>query len=63
MSEANNGNMFLPPDVMEIDERALPAARRDVEITEQVYDGKTCYVLKDPATMRYYRLRPPEYKI
>ena len=44
-------------------ERALPKARVDVEITEQVYFGKSCYVLKDPATLRYYRLRPPEYTI
>lgn len=41
----------------------LPRARRDVEVTEQVYYGKPCYVLKDPTTLRYYRLRPPEYTI
>ena len=41
----------------------LPRVRQDVEISEQVYYGKPCYVLKDPATMRYYRLRPPEYAI
>jgi len=44
-------------------EGQLPRARRDVEITEQVYYGKPCFVLKDPATLRYYRLRPPEYSI
>jgi len=43
--------------------QSLPKARRDVEITEQVYFGKPCYVLKDPAALRYYRLRPPEYAI
>jgi putative peptide zinc metalloprotease protein len=43
--------------------RTLPKARIDVEIIEQVYYGKPCYVLKDPATLRYYRLRPPEYAI
>ena len=45
------------------DKAVLPPARRDVEITEQVYYGKPCYVLKDPASLRYYRLRPPEYTI
>ena len=45
------------------DTNKLPKARRDVEITEQVYFGKGCYVLKDPAALRYYRLRPPEYTI
>jgi len=44
-------------------EQALPKARVDVEITEQVYYGKSCYILKDPAALRYYRLRPPEYAI
>ena len=43
--------------------QALPRVRRDVEITEQVYYGKACYVLKDPTTLRYYRLRPPEHLI
>jgi len=43
--------------------RTLPKARIDVEIIEQVYYGKPCYVLKDPTTLRYYRLRPPEYAI
>ncbi|MBN2209892.1 MAG: PqqD family peptide modification chaperone [Sedimentisphaerales bacterium] len=47
----------------EAEDRALPRARRDIEVTEQVYDGKPCYVLKDPVTLRYYRLRPPEYVI
>ncbi len=43
--------------------QSLPAARTDLEITEQVYFGKPCYVVKDPTTLRYYRLRPPEYTI
>ena len=41
----------------------LPKARTDLEITEQVYYGNPCYVIKDPTTLRYYRLRPPEYTI
>ncbi len=55
----------LPLDVDTVDDetRKLPKSRTDVEITEQVYYGKPCYVLKDPTTLRYYRLRPPEYTI
>lgn len=41
----------------------LPKARVDLEITEQVYYGHPCFVLKDPASLRYFRLRPPEYTI
>ena len=44
-------------------DQALPQARRDVEITEQVYHGRPCYILKDPVALRYYRLRPPEYTV
>ncbi len=42
---------------------SMPRSRKDVEFIEQVYNGKPCYVLKDPAALRYYRLRPPEYMI
>ncbi len=41
----------------------LPQARVDLEITEQVYYGHPCFVLKDPTSLRYFRLRPPEYTI
>ncbi len=53
---------FGTPEPQE-DRQTLPKVRPDVEITEQVYYGKPCYVLKDPTTLRYYRLRPPEYTI
>jgi len=64
MTEDNRDNLALsissaPAD----DSQTLPKARIDVEWTEQVYYGKPCYVLKDPTTLRYYRLRPPEYTI
>ncbi|MCH9022530.1 MAG: hypothetical protein IID32_07175, partial [Planctomycetes bacterium] len=45
------------------DSAPLPRARVDVELAEQVYYGKPCWVLKDPAALRYYRLRPPEHTI
>ncbi|OPZ98393.1 MAG: Peptidase family M50 [Planctomycetes bacterium ADurb.Bin412] len=63
MSANQPNELPLPTEEIQDDLRALPKTRRDVEITEQVYYGKPCYVLKDPASMRYYRLRPPEYAI
>lgn len=54
----SSGGQALPGE-----DQALPCSRTDVEITEQVYYGKSCYVLKDPVALRYYRLRPPEYTI
>ena len=64
MSEQNkNESLSLHMDPTEDATRALPRSRIDVEWTEQVYYGKGCYVLKDPTSLRYYRLRPPEYTI
>lgn len=63
MTEPNEQSLALHADAVEEPGGKLPRARRDVEWTEQVYYGKGCYVLKDPTTLRYYRLRPPEYTI
>ena len=35
--------------------------RADLDITEQKYEGKTCYVVKDPVSLRYYRFNEQEY--
>lgn len=36
-------------------------SRPDLNITPQKYEGKTCYVVKDPVAMRYYRFNDQEY--
>ena len=63
MALENTDNLQLAGSSDAVDSSALPKARTDLEITEQVYYGKPCYVLKDPAAMRYWRLQPPEYTI
>jgi putative peptide zinc metalloprotease protein len=35
-------------------------ARPDLVITPQKYEGKTCYVVKDPVSLRYYRFNDQE---
>jgi putative peptide zinc metalloprotease protein len=35
--------------------------RADLDITEQKYEGKRCYVVKDPVSLRYYRFNDQEY--
>ncbi len=35
--------------------------RRDLVIESQKYEGRTFYVVKDPVTLRYYRLKDNEY--
>ena len=63
MPEQGPNDIPLGADQPEEERKSLPKTRIDVEITEQVYFGKPCYVLKDPAALRYYRLRPPEHAI
>ncbi len=63
MVKVEHDNLILGINTPTDDKQSLPKARRDVEITEQVYYGKPCFVLKDPTALRYYRLRPPEYTI
>jgi putative peptide zinc metalloprotease protein len=63
MPGENTNNLSFGAQESQEVPQTLPKVRSDVEITEQVYYGKPCYVLKDPTTLRYYRLRPPEYTI
>jgi len=63
MAGENLENLSFGVNEPQEDQQTLPKVRSDIEITEQVYYGKPCYVLKDPTTLRYYRLRPPEYTI
>ncbi len=63
MPDSQPDNLVLSGEGPMDSNGALPKARIDVEWNEQVYYGKPCYVLKDPTTLRYYRLRPPEYTI
>jgi putative peptide zinc metalloprotease protein len=35
--------------------------RRDIEIKPQKYEGRTYYVVKDPVSLRYYRLKDNEH--
>ena len=37
--------------------------RQDIQIEEQLYEGKTFFVAKDPLTLRYYRMKELEYFI
>src|SRR5262245_51832124 len=37
-----------------------PRLRADLAIIEQVFRGETSYVVKDPATQKYFRFRPVE---
>jgi putative peptide zinc metalloprotease protein len=38
-----------------------PRLRNDLVVSEQEIDGQKIFILKDPVTYRYFRLREPEY--
>src|SRR5438105_9316405 len=40
--------------------RVRPRLRADLSITEQRYEGRTYFVVKDPVTLRYYRFKEQE---
>src|SRR3954463_13688211 len=40
--------------------RRGPCLREDITIVEQVFRGETSFVVKDPATQKYFRFRPVE---
>ena len=43
-------------------ERALPVRRRpDVQVYPQHFQGRPCWVIKDPVSLRYFRLQEEEY--
>lgn len=40
-----------------------PRLRPELTIVEQVFRGETAYVVKDPATQKYFRFRPVEIRV
>ncbi|MEX2672249.1 MAG: HlyD family efflux transporter periplasmic adaptor subunit [Phycisphaeraceae bacterium] len=47
----------------EVYQKPLPAARRDLKISPQLYLGKTIYMVKDPVSLTYFRLNPAEHHV
>ncbi len=42
-------------------DRAISTLRPDLRISPQLFYGKLCFVIKDPVTLRYFRLQPVEH--
>src|SRR5437867_124970 len=42
---------------------SLPKLRADLKISEQTFEGRTYFVVKDPITLQYYRMERQEYFI
>jgi putative peptide zinc metalloprotease protein len=53
-----------PPDAPDLLDQPLRLrCRRDVDIRQQHYRGQRCWVVKDPISLRYFRLQPIEYQV
>ncbi len=46
-----------------VDHTILPPLRRDLIVSQQTYEGKPFYVLKDPIALNYYRLTAEDYAL
>src|SRR3954470_20751279 len=42
-------------------DRPIAPLRTDLLISPQLFYGQLCFVIKDPVTLRYYRLQPVEH--
>ena len=38
-------------------------ARNDLQVREVAYLGESCWVVKDPVKLKYFRLKPEQYEI
>ena len=39
----------------------LPPMRRDLKINQQLFEGRTYYVIKDPISLQYFRMSAEDY--
>lgn len=53
----------MPQNPYPSEGQTLPQLRRELEVTEQVFDGQPYWVVKDPLSLRYYRFSREEYFI
>src|SRR5277367_4575395 len=42
-------------------DRPISPLRADLRISPQLFYGQLCFVVKDPVTLRYFRLQPVEH--
>ncbi|MEL7498505.1 MAG: HlyD family efflux transporter periplasmic adaptor subunit [Planctomycetota bacterium] len=55
---------LVNPAALSTEERPIGLhARTDLLIQESVYQGTTCWIVKDPLAMKYYRLQKAEYLV
>ncbi|HEX8297235.1 MAG TPA: hypothetical protein VF593_13105, partial [Chthoniobacteraceae bacterium] len=50
-----------PPPPPQQENVVMPPLRKDLIITQQTYEGRTYYVVKDPISLQYFRMTAEDY--
>lgn len=50
-----------PPPQPQQENVVLPALRKDLIVTKQLFEGRTYYVVKDPVSLQYFRMTAEDY--
>jgi putative peptide zinc metalloprotease protein len=50
-----------PSKAAQQDAVVLPALRRDLSVTQQLFEGRTFFVVKDPVSLQYFRMSAEDY--
>ena len=51
------------PQLTTSQQRKYFKVRTDLEVTKQVHRGETCYIIKDPLALRYFRMSDVEFRV
>jgi putative peptide zinc metalloprotease protein len=52
-----------PPPPPEQENVVLPPLRRDLIVTQQLYESRTYFVVKDPVSLQYFRMTAEDYRL
>lgn len=61
MAQKNEEKLFRVAVGAEPADRPISPLRADLKISPQLFYGQLCFVIKDPVTLRYFRLQPTEH--
>ncbi len=47
----------------QLEHRIEMRTRQDLVISESIFQGEKCWIVKDPLALKYFQLKPPEYRV
>ena len=58
---ATHAEPVAPPQPSQQENVVLPALRGDLLVTQQLFEGRSYYVVKDPVSLQYFRMTAEDY--